>query len=63
VRPVEDEQKLQKLQKLDDSELREEFLNQVNKLRNKIFTKVKVKTLNGRQLNGKMLLELAFSYT
>lgn len=50
------------MQQLEDEELREEFTTQVNKLRLKIYSKVKVKTLNGRQLNGKMLLELANSY-
>lgn len=63
VRPVEDEKQLQSLQAMDDKELRPEFAKQIGILRNKIFKKVKPKTLNGKQLTGEMILELALAYT
>lgn len=59
IRPVEREKDLQNLQQLDDSMLREEFVHQVNKLRTKIYNKVRPKMLNSRNITGKMLLELA----
>lgn len=48
---------------MDDKELRPEFAKQIGILRNKIFKKVKPKTLNGKQLTGEMILELALAYT
>jgi len=50
------------LQYLEDSQLREEFVKQVDTLRGKIFKRVKPKTLNGKAITGKNLLELAHSY-
>lgn len=34
----------------------------MNRIKQKVMTKVKVKVMNGHQLNGPMLLELAHSY-
>jgi hypothetical protein len=48
---------------MDDSLLRPEFTMQIGQLRQKIFKKVKPKALNGKQLTGEMILELALSYT
>jgi hypothetical protein len=58
VRPVEDEKDLQNLQSLDDSQIRQEFQEQAETLRNKVSKKVKPKMLNNRLLNGNMLVEL-----
>ena len=48
---------------MPDHELRPEFVDQMRKLRDKIFKKVRPKQLNGRQVTGEMLLELAQAYT
>lgn len=48
---------------MDDSKLRPEFVKQISLLRQKVFNKVKPKTLNGKQLTGEMILELAIAYT
>ena len=58
VRPVENEIDLQNLQTLDDSEIRKEFLEQAETLRNKVFKKVKPKVFNNKILSGSMLTEL-----
>lgn len=63
VRPVENEGELQRLQSLPDSEFRPEFREQVENLRNRIYKKTKPKILNGKALNGEMLLELCIAYT
>ena len=51
VRPVENEKDLQNLQTLDDNEIRKEFLEQAQTLRNKVFKKVKPKIFNNKNLN------------
>lgn len=43
---------------MSDSDFRPEFRQQVNTLRNKIYKKTRPKMLNGKGLNGEMLLEL-----
>ena len=63
VRPVENEKLLQNLQQMPDEELRPEFVEEIQSLRQKIFKKVKPKTLNSKQMTGEMLLELALAYT
>mmetsp|Transcript_29085 Transcript_29085/g.28081 ORF Transcript_29085/g.28081 Transcript_29085/m.28081 type:complete len:130 (+) Transcript_29085:915-1304(+) len=35
----------------------------MNSLRKRVFKKVKPKVLNGKQINGEMLLELCYAYT
>ena len=62
VRPVEDEKELQKLQSLDETHIRAEFVEQMTGLKSKIMKKVKPKSFNGQMLNGKMLLELLESF-
>jgi hypothetical protein len=42
--------------------LRPEFVTQVESARNKIFSRVKPKTINGRTLNGRMFVELIKGY-
>lgn len=59
VRPVEKEKKLQILNTLSDSELRPEFLEQLDSFRSKLTRKIKFKRQSNRFLSGPMLLELA----
>lgn len=63
VRPTEDERDLQKLQELQNSNMRPEFVKQMEELRAKIFKRVKPKQLNGRCITGETLLELCEAYT
>lgn len=63
VRPTENEKDLQSLQSLSDKEMRPEFCNQMQQLRQRIFKRVKPKSLNGRFITGATLLELCLSYT
>lgn len=62
VRPVELEQELQKLDSLPDKYLREEFLQQVNSVRAKIFKKTKPKTVSGKVVTTEMFMHLANGY-
>jgi hypothetical protein len=59
VRPTEEEKDLQKLNTLDDSSMRPEFIAQMKTLRAKIFKKVKPKTLSNTFITGDSLLNLA----
>ena len=61
VRPIENENMLQQLMSINDSELRKEFLDQAKLFRNKVFKKVSPKMLNGKQLSGDMLIQLLSS--
>ena len=47
---------------MDDEDLRPEFVTQFNRLRTRIFNKVKPKMLNNKILTGEMLCELSISY-
>lgn len=62
IRPTEKERDLQDLAKLRDSNLRKDFIEQMNRLKQKVMTKIKIKVMNGHQLNGPMIVELANSY-
>lgn len=59
---MEEESDLQKLNSIDDNDIRPEFVDQISKLRTKVFRKVKPKKLNGQFLNGQMIIELAKAY-
>ena len=61
VRPVENEKDLQNLMNLKDEEIRPEFINQSNHLREMIYSKVKPKNFGGKILSGEMLIELVES--
>ena len=61
VRPLTNENQLQNLEELPPEKLRPEFLEQIVSLRKKIFSRVKIKTLNGKALNGEMYLNLVKS--
>ena len=58
VRPLTNENQLQNLEELPPEKLRPEFLEQIISLRKKIFSRVKIKTLNSKALNGEMYLNL-----
>lgn len=47
IRPVVDEDKLRNLNEIDLSEMRPEFADQAINLRKRIFSRVKVKDLDG----------------
>jgi hypothetical protein len=63
VRPIENEKELQKLQQLPDENFRPEFRKELEILRARIYKKTRPKVLNGKTLNGEMLLELCIAYT
>lgn len=62
VRPLTEETNLQNLDKLDLSQLRPEFSEQVNNLRKIALKQIKAKTLNGKLLNGEMFCNMIKSY-
>lgn len=62
VRPAENEEEIQSLNLADSSQFRKEFLEQMMRIKSKIFRRTKPKKFNHRVLNGPMLLELAKSY-
>ena len=62
IRPTEREKDLQELTKLEDSSLRKEFVDQMARLKAKVMSKIKYKSMNGHHLTGPMLLDLAKSY-
>ena len=62
VRPVENEKELQHLNHLSEQDLRPKFIEQIKSVKRRIFNNVKPKILNGKILNGSMLLELWKSY-
>ena len=62
VRPLTKEDQLQRLEEASLKDLRPEFVEQMMLLRRKIINMMKPKTLNGKALNGEMLLNLAESY-
>lgn len=62
VRPLTKEEDLQNLENMKLEELRPEFVEQVMQLRRKIINRMKPKTLNGKNLNGEMLCNLAQTY-
>jgi len=62
VRPSEDERVLQELDRAPDSDLRPEFVRDKANLKKLIYRRAKIKTFNGRDLNGELLAGLAISY-
>lgn len=62
VQPHVDEEKLQILDKLEDSELRAEFSHQVLNFRKRVMSNIKPKTFQNKQLNGDMYVSLLTSY-
>lgn len=58
VRPVANEKDLQKMDALDETHFRPEFIEQITKARTMIFSKIKPKKINGKILTAGLLLEL-----
>jgi hypothetical protein len=63
VRPVLDEEQLQELSSVPSSQLRPEFLKQLDSLSTMIFASARPKQINGSLVNGPALLGLAEAYT
>lgn len=62
VRPVTNETHLQKLETLEDYDLRNEFLEQLTELRSYLFLHASTKKLNGNELDGRMMAQLIEQY-
>ncbi len=62
VRPVHEEKKLKIIDQLPVTELRPEFLKQMNILVKKIFEGIRPKSVNGGYMNGPMFLNLVKMY-
>lgn len=58
VRPTEAEKDLQKLNEIANNQLRPEFVDQIDLLRNKIFKRIKPKTFGNKTINGEILIEV-----
>jgi F0F1-type ATP synthase delta subunit len=59
---VIDESQLQKLETLEDYELRHDFLEQLTDLRTTLFSHASTKKLNGNELDGRMMAQLIEQY-
>ena len=62
VRPLVDETKLQDLDSIPFEELRSDFIEQVIQFRKRVTQGLKIKTLNGKQLDGEMYCNMMSSY-
>ena len=62
VRPLLNEEDLNKLEEIKMEDLRPEFVEQVLTLRKKILTTNKIKKINDKEINGEMLSGLIVSY-
>lgn len=62
VRPLVNEENLQKLDQMDLDQLRPEFFEQVMTLRKRILTRMRPKLLNNKMLSGEMYVSLVRSY-
>lgn len=62
IRPLENEKDIQRLDELSDEMLRGDFVDQMKKLRRKVFKTIKPKVINGKALNGNMFVEIIKAY-
>eukprot|EP01100_Stratorugosa_tubuloviscum_P007191 TRINITY_DN300_c1_g1_i2.p1 TRINITY_DN300_c1_g1~~TRINITY_DN300_c1_g1_i2.p1 ORF type:complete len:1251 (-),score=548.87 TRINITY_DN300_c1_g1_i2:82-3834(-) len=62
VRPTEDEYLIRSLDKVNFSTLRQEFREQIEIVKNRVFRELPAKLLNGKPVNGETLLFLAEHY-
>ena len=58
IRPLTGEELLQNLENIPFENLRPEFVNSVYKLRSKVLSRVKPKSLKGNNLNGEMFVNI-----
>lgn len=56
IRPVDDEQKLQNMAKLQDDQLRPKFLELIGQLRSKVLNNVKKKMFKGKACSPAMFV-------
>ena len=62
VRPTIDEKELQNLDELELNQLRPEFVEQIVELRKKVLFGIKIKKVNGQEINGELLGKLLINY-
>jgi len=62
VRPANDERELRKLNSVPASQIRPDFMKQVNALREKILSKATPKQLKGVNLNMRMYIAMVTQY-
>lgn len=62
VRPAKTERDLQRLEALEDGDIREQFLQEVKSAREKIFKGVGPKKIGGTPINGFLLIEATYAY-
>ena len=62
IRPVDDEKKLRTIDKIPVSDIRPEFMEQMNDLVKKIYSVVRPKVVQGSFLNGKTYISLVKMY-
>ncbi len=62
IRPVDEDELLHKLNKLDQQDLREGYINKFNRLREKLFHECPYKTMGGKPINGSILSFLLKQY-
>ena len=58
-RPISEESKLQNLSELANDELTPNFVRQLESLRKRVLGKMRAKTMHGRPITGRVLLNLA----
>lgn len=56
VRPIDDENNLRNIQHLSDNQIKPDFLNALNSIRNKIYKNCNQKVINGIGLNANMMI-------
>ena len=62
VRPVANERDLQKMDCLNEKNFRPEFVEQIKKARNMVFSKITPKKINGKVITAGILLELCKNF-
>jgi RecJ-like exonuclease len=62
IRPLVDEEKLQKLEEMEVCDLRPEFVEQVVNLRKKVLNKIPIKKMHGVPMDGSTWISLAQQY-
>ena len=63
MRPLTNEEELQKLDTLELSKLRPEFTEQVMDFRRLISSNIRTKTIKGKEITPSMMIELIKVYT
>ena len=61
-RPVGEESQLQNLAEIPDEDLKQSFVRQIKTLKKKVIGKMRAKTLHGKSITGRILVNLARQY-